>query len=176
MKWSNSTWIVSGTLLSMILGFQWVYWRSRSIKVTRSRKGQIKTFMFGTRDRCFYVRFSSRMRKMTLKHFFERPKSNKVWKSWKCENLRKQRENCHFRPSKCHKWVIFEDIDFKFCTHIHLRGFFHMFSFFRNSKIFSIKIENNIFCWLLFKISKKFKKMKIWDSTLIAPFILNLLL
>ena len=48
-----TTWMVSGTLLSMILSFQWVYSRSRSFKVTRSREVQIRNFMFGTRNRCF---------------------------------------------------------------------------------------------------------------------------
>ena len=74
-----STWIVSGTLLSIILRFRWTFSRSRSFKVKRSRKGQTENFGFGWRDNCFWVRFSSRTRKSDARTLFEPPKSDKFW-------------------------------------------------------------------------------------------------
>ena len=129
MKWKQvdkKTKILSGTLRSIYLSFRRAYSRSRSFKVKRSRKGQTDIFGFGQRNTCFGVSFSSRMRKMTLQQLLN-GKNRKKLKIGKIIR-KKQRENGLFRPSKHQNSVIFQDIYMKFCTHIHLAGFFHIYS------------------------------------------------
>ena len=114
---------------------------------------------------------------MAPKHFLNGRNRTKFENSKNVEIPGNSVKNGHFRPSKCHKLVIFQDIDLKFCTHIHLIGFSHIYSGFLKIRNFSLKIfENNIYYWLFSKIFKIFKILKIRDSSLIAPFILNLLL
>ena len=64
------------------------------------RKGQIKNFMFGTRDTCFYVSFSSRTRKMTLIYFMNGPTRTKFQNRKKWGNSVKQREKWPFLTFK----------------------------------------------------------------------------
>ena len=64
---------------------------------------------------------------MTLKHFLNGPNRTKF------ENVKIPGNSVKiaiFRPSKCHKLIIFQDIDLEFCTHTHLTGFFHIFPVF----------------------------------------------
>ena len=103
---------------------------------------------------------------MTIKHFLNGPNGTKFEN---CENGNSVK-NGHFRPSKCHALVIFQDIDLKVCTHAPDRVLTHVFLF-KNSNIFFEKVSK-YFC-LFFQI---FKILKIRDSSVIAPFILNLLL
>ena len=127
-------------------------------------------------DACLWGSFSSRTRKITLNHFLSGPNWTKFENREKVVIPGNSMKNCHFRPSKCHKLVIFQDIYLKFCTHVHLTGFFHIYFglwIFENYLWFFF--ENNIFIDD-FKIFEIFKVFNIWDGSLIAPFILSLLM
>ena len=111
---------------------------------------------------------------MTPKHFLNGRNRTKFENRKNVEIPGNSVKRGHFRPSKCLKLVILQDIDFKFCTHIHLIGFFHIYSGFLKIRNFSLIFLNNTYYWLFSKIQKN--ELKIWDSSLIAPFLLNLLL
>ena len=91
---------MSGTLLSIILSFRWAFSRSRSFKVTRSRKDQTENLGFGRRDTCFWVGFSSRTRKMILEHFLNGPNGANFENRENTENAENSVENGLFRPWK----------------------------------------------------------------------------
>ena len=134
------TWIVSGTLLSIILSFRWAYLRSRSFKVTTSRKVQTENFWFGCRDTCFWVSFSSRTQRMTIEHFLNGRNRINFENRENAGNRMKQRKKWPFWDLQQTKLGFFQDIYMTFCTHIHLTGFIHIDSFFLIKKPLFLKI------------------------------------
>ena len=115
------------------------------VKVTRSRKGQIKTCMFGTRyTYMVQVSFSSRTRKMIIKHYLNGQNRMNFENRENVEIPRISVKNGHFDLlQNVISWSFFQDIGLKFCTHIHLIVFFHIYSIFEKSD-FS-RFLNNIF-------------------------------
>ena len=110
---------------------------------------------------------------MTPKHFLNsRNRKNENRKN--VEIPGNSVKNCHFRHSKCHKLVNFQNIDLKFCTHIQMIGFSQTYScfFFENLKFSFENYESNRYYFP----KKIIKISEIWDSSLIATFIFNLLL
>ena len=83
-------------------------------KVTRSKKGQAKNFVFGRREACFKVTFSSWLRKMTLKHFWNGPNRAKIENRENTEILVNTVKNGRFRTSKYQNLFICQDIYLKF--------------------------------------------------------------
>ena len=155
---------------SMILSLRWVYSRSRSFKVTRSKKGQIKILSLRRIIRVFRSVFIKND-KMTLKHFLSGPNRTTFENHENAEIPANSLKNGHLRPSKCHKLSIFQDIDLKFCAHIHLRGFFHIYSFLEISKIVWFFFEKWYFYWFLFKILQFFKsQIAVWYHRSSSPF------
>ena len=128
-----------------------------SFKDTRSMKGQTEKFGFGRRDKCFWVSFSSRTRKRTLEHFLNDLNRTNFKNRENAVMARNSVKNGLFRPSKHQTSGIFQDIYLKFCTHIHLTGFFYTYSrFFRILKIlYNFFLENKIFDYFFPKFSKK---------------------
>ena len=61
------------------------------------------------------------------KHFLKDPNRTKFENRENAEIPGIGVKNDHFRSLKCHKLVIFQDIDLKF-SHMHLTGFFHIYS------------------------------------------------
>ena len=85
------------------------------------------------------VSFSSRTQKMTLEHFFNHPDRTN-FENWEnAEIAGNSVKNDLLWPSKHQNYVIFQDIYMKFCAHIHLTGFFHIyFGFLKIRKIYPI--------------------------------------
>ena len=73
----------------------------------------------------FWGKIFVKKAKMTLEHFFERPKSDKNWKSEKCRNPRKWRRKWSFWAFKTANLIRFQDSDLNFCTHIHRQVFLY---------------------------------------------------
>ena len=151
---------MSGTLLSIILSFGWAYSRSRPFKVTRSRKGQTENFGFGQRGRCFWVSFSSRTRKMTLKHFFKGPNRENFEKRKNVEIVGNSVKMTVFDLQNAKARAFFEISTWNY---VHVYTWQASFTYipvlwnFEKSQFF----ENNIYCSLFFKIFKIYKKIKI---------------
>ena len=146
---------MSGTLLMSIHKLQLAYSRSRSFRVTRSRKGQTKKLCLGGVIHVLgsFFRQERENDPITL---FERLKADTFLTARKCKNRREQREKWPYWPSKHQNSEISQDIYMKFCTHKHLTWFFHIcFGFlkirknrFLNVFLLSFKLL------IIFKISK----------------------
>ena len=91
------------------------------------------------------------------------------------ENAGNKVENGRFRLSKRQNSDIFQDIYLKFCTRLHLKGSFTCILFFLIEN-FPHFLNIILFVNYFFTIFKIFKKNKIRDSSLLATFILNMLL
>ena len=83
--------------------------------------------------------------KMTLEHFLNGPNQTKFENRENAKISGNSVKNGHFRPSKCRKLVILQDINLKFCTHMHLTGFFRIYSVFLIQKLTLKNFDNYIF-------------------------------
>ena len=76
-------------------------------------------FVIQSCNTCFQVRFSQRTRKMTLKHYLK----HQNWSKNKIQKITVKSRNDVKSPCflyvLCYISAIFEDIDLKFCAHIH---------------------------------------------------------
>ena len=84
--------------------------------------------------------FSSGTRKMTVKHFLNGPNRTNFENRENTEIARDSVKNSLLSTFKTPKLGHFQDIYLKFCTHMHLTGFFHIYCGF-------LKIPKNLHFW-----------------------------
>ena len=110
---------------------------------------------------------------MTLIHFLKRQtrSKNKIRKI--TVKSRNDVKNACFLYVLCYISAIFEDIDLKFCTHVHetlpSNIFYGILKILMKGETVS-KIKNGHFFWKYFEI---FKILKIRDSSVVALLILR---
>ena len=155
---------MTGTLLSIILSFRWAFWNWRLLKVMRWMKDLTEFFGFGRHDACFFVSCSSRTRKISLEHFLNRSKPANFENREYVENAGNSVKMTVFDLQNI-KTRSFFKMYLKFCTHIHLTSFFHIYSV--KKKIGKIPqiFKEKLCCRLFFKIKKSkflYLEMEVW--------------
>ena len=103
---------VLDTSTGALSGLWWPLVKSRSSKVTKSKKIE-----FGWCDTCFQVRFWYRMPKWTQSTFCAAQIGK--WPSQKCRNLFESLKKWLFNIHNGKNRPFFQDIDLKFSTFIH---------------------------------------------------------
>ena len=92
---------------------------------------------------------------------FERPKSDKFKKKRKNADIAGNSvKSGRFRPLERQNSGIFHDIYLKFCTRLHPRELFHLYSVFRKFEIFPEFFENNVFLLIIFYKFQNFENFE----------------
>ena len=136
-------------------------------------KGQTKKFRDLELRYMFLGQIFAKNAKNHPKTLFEASKSVKKQNSENHGKVPKWRENACFWHVLCYISAIFEDIDLKFCTHVHETYLSNICYGFLKIVIWGetvLKRKKSTFFWKFFKI---FEILKIRDSNFVALLILR---
>ena len=114
-----------GSLISLL----WPCVKSRSSKVTRSKRSSLKFWVCITWY-MFLGQVSVKNAKMTQEHFLNGPNRTKCDHRKNAEIAVNSVKSGLLGHSRRQNSAVFQNIDLKFCTHIHRRVFFHKHSLF----------------------------------------------